>query len=246
MKRLATIISMCSTLNFIAAQNKWENCSTEEFSQTIMDMEQAVMDKSSYSYNTEYLFYDQADSQMPIMQEAGLLICDKGETIYIEQFGKTIIQDKSVQVEVDPIYRTIVLRDPLEAYLRPQTASDFAALEMPGASVKKKMVGDTKMFYISFPKGQLYVAAEVTTGGAMGITKYVLYAKPTTMENENGKPVDAEPRMEVTYKNFQKGEQAKINQMKHVADYVSQKGDVFALNLDYQDYELIDLRSQPE
>ncbi len=117
MKRLATIISMCSTLNFIAAQNKWENCSTEEFSQTIMDMEQTVMDKSSYSYNTEYLFYDQADSQMPIMQEAGLLICDKGETIYIEQFGKTIIQDKSVQVEIDPIYRTIVLRDPLEAYL---------------------------------------------------------------------------------------------------------------------------------
>ncbi len=246
MKRLATIILTCCAVNFIGAQSTWENCSTEEFSKTIMAMEQAVMDKSSYSYNTDYLFYDQADSPMPIMQETGLLICDKGETIYIEQFGKTIIQNKNVQVEVDPVYHTIVLRDPLEAYLKPQTASDFSALDMPGASVKKKMVGETKMFYISFPDGNLYVAAEVTTGGAMGITKYVLYAKPTTIENEDGKPVQAQPRMEVTYKNFLKGDQAKTNQMKHVADYVSQKGNVFALNLDYQDYELIDLRSQPE
>lgn len=246
MKNLITILLAFGALQPVKAQNKWENCSTEEFSQAIMDIERVVMDKSSYSYNTDYLFYDQTDNPMPIMQESALLICEKGETIYIEQFGKTIIQDKTVQVEVDPVYKTIVLRDPLEAYLKPQTASDFAALEMPGASVKKKMVGDAKMFYISFPDGNLYVGAEVTTGGAMGITKYVLYAKPTTIENEDGKPVNAQPRMEVTYKNFQKGDQAKTNQMKHVVDYVSRKGDVFALNLDYQDYELIDLRSQPE
>ena len=246
MKKLLTSILTFCVVCSTGAQGKWKTCTTEEFSQIIMGMEQAVMDKSSYSYNTDYLFYDQADSPVPIMQETGLLICDKGETIYIEQFGKTIIQNKSVQVEVDPVYKTIVLRDPLEAYLKPQTASDFAALDMPGASIKKKMAGDTKMFYISFPGGNLYVGAEVTTGGAMGITKYILYAKPTTIENEDGKPVDAQPRMEVTYKNFQKGNQAKTNQMKHIADYVSQKGDGFALNTDYQDYELIDLRSQPE
>lgn len=246
MRTLFTIMLLGGAGYHSAAQTNWESCPTEEFSKAIIRMEQAVMDKSSYSYQTYYSFFDQLDAAMPVLQESGLLICEKGERLYIEQFGKTIIQDKEVQVEVDPLYQTIVLRDPLEAYFKPQTSNDFSMLEMPGAAVKKKMVGDTEIFQVSLPKGQDYEMAEITAGGAMGITKYVLYARQTKIENEDGLLVDTRPRMEVTYKNFRKGNQVNTDRMKTTADYLDRKGDVLTLNAAYQDYELIDLRSQPK
>lgn len=246
MKNLIMVTILLLVRHFVGAQNKWESCSTAEFSNAIITVEQLVMDKSSYSYETDYLFFDQVDGTTPIIQEHAYLICEKGETFYIEQFGKTILQDALVQVEIDPIYHTIVLRDPLPEYTKRRTVADFSALDMPGASIKKKTTDGKQSFYITFPDGQLYVGAEVTLGGPMGITRYVLYAKPTMVENENGAIVSTQPRMEVTYKSFRKGNQAKTSQIKYTAHYLTLNGSHYTLNEEYKNYELIDLRSQPE
>lgn len=246
MRNLILITTLLLVGHFASAQNKWESCTTAEFSDAIMTVEQFVMDKSSYSYETDYLFFDQVDGTTPIMQEHAFLICEKGEAFYIEQFGKTILQDALVQMEIDPVYKTIVLRDPLAEYTTPKTVADFSALDMPGAAIKKKTIDGKQSFYITFPDGQLYVGAEVTLGGPMGITRYVLYAKPTTIENENGTIVSTQPRMEVTYKNFRKGNQAKTSQIKYTAHYLTLNGNHYTLNEEYKNYELIDLRSQPE
>lgn len=246
MRNLTIIFIMLFAGHLTFAQSKWESCSTEEFSNAIMAVEQSVMDKSSYSYETDYLFFEKQDARTPIIQDKAVLISLKGEEFYIEQFGKVIIQDKLVQLEIDPAYKTIVLRDPLEDYTKRKTSSDFAALDMPGASIKKRTIDGKQSFYITFPDGQLYIGAEVTLGGAMGIEKYVLYSKPTTLENEDGTIVSAQPRMEVTYKNFLQGDRAKTDRLKRTAHYVSLKNGAYALNEEYKEYELIDLRSQPE
>lgn len=246
MRKLTTILLILQAVNTTSAQSKWESCSSKEFSQAIIAVEELVMDKSSYSYETDYLFFEQAENGTPIIQDKALLICLNGEEFYIEQFGKVIIQDNLVQLEIDPAYKTIVLRDPLEDYTKRKTSSDFAALDMPGAQVKKKTSGSKKQFYITFPDGQLYVGAEVTLGGAMGIEKYVLYSKATTLENEDGTSVSAQPRMEVTYKNFIQGSQVKTDRMKRTTHYLAIKGGNYMLNEEYNEYELIDLRSQPE
>lgn len=246
MRKLTIILLMLQTVYTTSAQSKWESCSTDEFSRAIIAVEELVMNKSSYSYETDYLFFEQAEYGTPILQDKALLICLNGEELYIEQFGKVIVQDMLVQLEVDPVYKTIVIRDALKAYTTRKTTSDFAALDIPGARIEKRSASNNKQFYIHFPEGQLYVAAEVTLGGAMGIEKYVLYSKPTTLEKEDGTIVSAQPRMEVTYKNFQQGNQVKTDRMKRTTHYLALKGGNYMLNEEYKEYELIDLRSQPE
>ncbi len=246
MKKQISLFLMVAVIQSLSAQTKWESCSVADFSSAIMAVEELVMDKTSYSYETEYLFFEQLESTNPIIQDKALLICLKGEEIYIEQFGKVIVQDKSIQLEVDPGYKSIIIRDALKDYTTRKTMADFAALDMPGANIKRKAIGSKQQFYIDFPDGQQYQAAEITLGGTMGIEKYVLYSKPTTLENETGAIVSAQPRMEVTYKNFQQGTAAKTDGMKRTAHYLTAKNGAYALNDEYKEYELIDLRSQPE
>lgn len=245
MKSLITIMWMLLAYQLTSAQNKWETCSTEEFSKAVMAMEKMVVDNTAYSYETDYRFFEQLEGTTPIMQEKAILICVKGEVFYIEQFGKTIIQDKFVQIEVDLNYRTIILRDPVVDYTKQKTTADFAALELPGAEIKKNSTGSSVTYYVQFPEGLQYVGAEVKLGGAMGIEKYTLYSRETTLENEDGVLVSAQPRMEIRYINFMQNSQVKTDRMKTITDFLTVKNGEYTLNKEYYEYELIDLRSQP-
>lgn len=245
MRSLIILLMLC-TLHNVAAQNGWENCSSEEFSKAIMTMENLVVDNTAYSYETDYRFFEQLEGSTPVMQEKALLICVKGEAFYIEQFGKTIIQDKFVQIEIDPNYRTIVLREAIHDYTKQKTTADFTALNVPGIEIKKQSTSGGTIYYVQFPKGLQYVGAEIKLGGPMGIQQYILYSDETTLENDEGVPVKAQPRMEVRYLNFQQNNQVKTDRMKKVTDFLVLKDGQYMTTKEYYEYELIDLRSQPE
>lgn len=243
MRRLIYTAGLLLTIHTASAQNGWETCSADEFSNAILAMEQAFPENTAYSYETEYLFFEQPEAVTPILTEQAVLVCsDKGE-LYIEQFGKTIVQDKTVQLEIDPAMKTVVLRDAQQDFTKRKTLSDFSVLNTSGSVIRKKQTGAKTIFSIQFPQGFRYAGAEITTGGAMGIERYVLYSAATTLENEEGKPVAAQPRMEVSFRNFLQGSQVNTGQIKKTAHFLTVNNGIYSANEPYTDYELIDLRS---
>lgn len=233
-------------LHTLCGQNDWVSSSTEEFSRAIMSIEQSIPENSSYSYETEYTFYEELESVTPVMTESALLVCSKGKEIYMEQFGKVIVQNETVNVMLDSNSGSIVLGDAVKDFTRRKSASDFSALYTSGSIIEKKVSAGKTVFYIRFPEGFRYSGAEITMGGLPGVEKCILYSGETTFENTEGKEITAQPRMEIVYKKFVQGDQVNTGKMKRVSDFVSLIHGEYVLADKYKDYELIDLRSQPE
>lgn len=243
-KIYSTLFFFCCLLNSLA-QKGWEASSAEEFSKAIMAMEQVITQNNSYSYQTDYSFYEELESTTPVLTESAQLICNEQGELYMEQFGQIIIQNKTINVTVDEASQSIVIKDALEDYTKRKTTADFSALQAKGSTIQKKTVQNKTIFYITFPEGFQYVGAEMTTGGAMGIEKYILYSRLTAFENSEGVMINAQPRMEVVFRNFIQGNQVKSIPMKRITDFLTLVNGAYVLNDSYKEFELIDLRSQP-
>lgn len=226
------------------AQNEWKASSVEEFSQVILDVEQATPVNTSYSYDTEYRFYEELESVTPVMTEKAVLTCINGKEIYMEQFGRTIVQNELLNVTCDTISSVIILNDAIADFTKRKSVTDFSPLQVSGTTVHKKTAGGKNLYYLQFPSGFQYAGIEITLGGTIGVEKYILYSKETTFENTQGTAVTAQPRVEVTYKNYVHGSQVATTGLKRVSDFVSLKDGAYILADNYKHYELIDLRSE--
>lgn len=242
-KRFFTVVFVFSLFH-LSAQQGWERCSAEEFSNAILSMEGLIPEHDDYSYETEYTFYEDLASTVPVLTEKALLICGKGGEVYVEQFGKIIVQNNSINIEIDATLKNLVVRDVQHDLTKRRTLSDFSALQASGLGLQKKKMGEKTVFYIRFPEGSKYAGAELTTGGMMGLDKYVLYSDEQTFENAEGIRITAQPRMEVVFKNFTRGAAVKTDRMKKTADYLTLTNGEYRLTEAYKDFELIDLRSQ--
>lgn len=239
---LTTLLACVLSPSF--AQNGWTASSVEEFSQVIMEIEQSVPQNSSYSYETEYKFYEELESTTSVMTEKALLICLQGKEIYMKQFGRTIVQNEQLNVICDTVSSVIILNTANPDFTKRKTATDFSPLDVSGTTVLKKTAGGKNLYYLQFPNGFHYAGIELTLGGPIGVETYILYSQQTTFENTQGSTVTAQPRVEVRYKNYLQGTQVTATGMKRVADFVTLQNGEYVLNANYQQYELIDLRSE--
>lgn len=228
-----------------SAQKGWEPCTPEEFSKAILAMEKIIEENSSYSYETDYSFYEELESVSPVLIEHAFILYNGQGELYMEQFGQVIVQNKVVNVTIDEASKSITIKDAQQEYIKRKTATDFSALHARGSTVQKKTVGNKTIFYVQFPDGLQYAGAEITAGGAMGIEKYILYSQQTTFENSDGKTITGQPRMEVLFRNFIQGNQVKAIPAKTVSEFVTLANGTYVLNDNYKEFELIDLRSQP-
>lgn len=243
MRKLYITACLISVLATSFAQNGWTPSSVEEFSQIIMDIEQSMPQNISYSYDAEYQFFEELEALTPIMVENAKLISLAGNEIHMQQFGRTIVQNELLNVICDTVSAVIIINDANPDFTKRKLASDFSPLQVSGTTVQKKTTGGKTMYYLQFPTGFRYAGVELTLGGDIGVEKYILYSQETTFENTQGATITAQPRMEVRYKNYQKNNQVITTGMKRVADFVTLQNGQYVLNANYQNYELIDLRS---
>lgn len=228
----------------ILAQNGgWQNSTLEDFSALIMKIEQKVQNGDSYSFESDYVFYNDPTTTVPVMKESAFLICSKGEEIYLKQFSRYMIQNKELNVVCDTLSKTIIINDSQNQFFKKKATSDFAELLNSRSVVKKKKEGNVTKYILEFPKGFTYLAAEIWIENESNVKKYILYTANEYYDDSEEEVKMIQPRVEITFKNQWFGEQAKTAGMKRVSDYIVLEDGEYRTNSKYSDYEIIDLRT---
>lgn len=230
------------------SQSQWQDASLDEFKNAIIHAEQQVPSNTSYSFDSHYMFYNDITTNQTELEMDAQLICKDGKELYIDQFGRYIVQNDMLNVVCDTVTHMIILNDPNPDLFSKKATSDFAALKETNCKVQKKAVGSEIAYSLRFPEGFSYLGAEIwintTTSQAK---KYILYSNQEVVVEKDGVEVASQPRMEVTFKNYLSGKNVPLSKMKKITDYVVIKEDGnFQLNENYSTYELIDLRTTNE
>ena len=242
MKLLSLLIIVISAHAF-AQNDGWQNSNLDEFSNLIMKIEQKVQSNMSYSFESDYVFYNDLTTNVPAMKESTFLICSKGEEIYLKQFSRYMTQNKELNVICDTLTNTIVINDPQMQYLQKKTTSDFAELLNSRSTVKEKKEGNLTKYILEFPKGFTYLAAEIWIENESNVKKYILYTANEYYDDSEEEAKMIQPRMEITFKNQLFGAQAKTDRIKRVSDYIVLEDGEYKASSKYSDFELIDLRT---
>lgn len=229
--------------HIIAQNDGWQSSTLDEFSSLIMKIEQKVQDGESYSFESDYVFYNDPTTIVPALKESSFLICSQGEEIYLKQFSRYMTQNKEINVVCDTLTKTIIINDPQVQYFKKKATSDFAELLNSRSVVKKKKEGDILKYVLEFPKGFTYLAAEVWIENESNVKKYILYTANEYYDDSEEEAKMIQPRMEITFKNQRFGEQTKTAGMKRVSDYIVLEDGEYRTNSKYSDYEIIDLRT---
>jgi hypothetical protein len=242
MKLLLLFIILIS-LNSSAQNDGWQNSNLDEFSKLIMKIEQKTPSNTSYSFESDYVFYNDLTTNVPAMKESTFLICSKGEEIYLKQFSRYMVQNKELNVICDTLSNTIVINDPQMQYFKKKTTSDFAELLNSRSTVKEKKEGNLTKYILEFPKGFTYLAAEIWIENESNVKKYILYTANEYYDDSDEEAKMIQPRMEITFKNQLFGNQAKLDRIKKISDYIIMEDGEYKPHSLYSDYELIDLRT---
>lgn len=228
----------------ILAQNGgWQNSTLEDFSTLIMKIEQKVQSGDSYSFESDYVFYNDPTTTVPVMKESAFLICSKGEELYLKQLSRYMVQNKELSVVCDTLGKTIVINDPQLQYFQKKTTSDFAELLNSKSTVKKKKEGNVTKYILEFPKGFIYLAAEIWIEAESNVKKYILYTANEYYDDSEEEAKMIQPRMEITFKNQRFGDQVNVAGLKTVSDYIVLEDGEYKVHPKYSDYEIIDLRT---
>lgn len=229
--------------NVFAQNSDWESVNLNDFTTLIMKIEQQVQSSTSYSFESDYVFYNDLTTDIPAMIESAFLICSKGEEIYMKQFSRYMVQNKELNVTCDTLSNTIVINDPQMQYFERKTTSDFAELLNSRSTIKKRSEGNLTKYILEFPEGFTYLAAEIWIMNESTVKKYILYTANEYYDDSQEEVKMIQPRMEIIFKNQLFGNQAKTDRLKKVSDYVLLVDGEYKPHSNYSDYELIDLRT---
>jgi len=223
-------------------QNGWEPCSIETFNNSIEKIEAGIVDGKSYSFSSRYDFYESLTGTIPKMTIDAQLICKDGKQLYLNQFGRIMVQNDVLNVVCDTSMKTIVLNDPNDLYLTHKTSADFETLLKSDLQVKRKIEGSKTKYYLEFPKGSSFLAAELWIKNGGMVEKYILYTANEILDDSEAEDKMIRPRMEVSYFDYRFGTEVQVNKLTTVADFVLVTSKDIQLNPTYSNYQLIDLR----
>ena len=224
------------------AQKGWEDCSLEAFSDAILKAEKSIQIDGNYSYKASYKFYESLTIEEPKLELEALLISRGGKEIYMSQFGRIMVQNENLNVVCDTAMKNVVINEPNNRFFDLRTTEDFGMLLNSRCTAKRKIEKTLTKYYLEFPSGGKYLAAEVWLLNDGKVDTYILYTANDILDDSEEKDKIIRPRMEVKYSDYHFGTNVPIEKMNHVKDFVLLKENTLFLTEKYKDYELIDLR----
>ena len=224
------------------SQNGWKSCTLEDFSNAILEAESNLPENGSYSYESVYKFYEDLTGVVPKTIEEAKLICSKGKELYLSQFGRIMVQNSVFNVVCDTAQKSIMIKEANEESFNRKTSSDFQALLNSRCTVKRKTESKMTKYYLEFPEGAAYLAAEIWLLKGGIVDTYILYMAQEVYDDSGEEDKFIRPRMEIKYKNYRSGTNVQTAEMLHVEDFIVVTSDEVKLRANYSEFKLIDLR----
>lgn len=222
MIHLKIILSLFFFIACFNSQAQWIKSSTEEFATVILAIENSISDEASYSYKAHYSFFEQENSIDTIEQMRVELIYNaKSNTLNFIQSDKIIIQTKDIQISCDTAFSRITLNHSNPSYFSRKSGEDFLPIIEQKSTVKKRFVGDLEVFRLDFESTNLWKAAEIWIDKKGMVFKYILWTGQPILDDTGIENKILQPRMEVSYFDFQVGVSAEKKQIVCVDSYFS-------------------------
>jgi len=242
MKVLLTYIAVLFQV-VLFAQNGWEECTLEQYTQAILASESNVNEGESYSFDSEYLFYTSLTINEAELTMQSSLICNEGKEIYLSQFGRLMYQNEIIKIVCDTADKKIVLSDPEPAFFKRRITSDFDLLLNSNCKVKKKESKLLSKYYFEFSKNPKYLAAEIWLSNLDMVKRYILYTSTEILDDSKEQERLIQPRLEVIFNNYKSGKLVEVQKMKTTEDFITIIDGAYSAHKDYKDFEIIDLRN---
>jgi hypothetical protein len=225
---------------------QWQDVTLEDFSKVILSIEEKIPAGTSYSYQAQYLFFEEHNSiDTTLKYDFSLSYQAKRQELNMIQFGRDLFQNKDVQIVCDTVEKQIVINYPMEEYFKRKTTDDFALLLKSKCSAQKKSQGKSTIYYLKFAEGARYQGAELWINTDGMVSKYILYTAIDVLDDTKETNRFIHPRMEVHFFNFQIGKKVDELKLKNEAFYFMDFSKMI-LKDEYKNFEIIDLRNNQQ
>lgn len=219
----------------------WDTISLEDFSVAIVDAEEKIDIKKSFSYEASYTFYNDHKSSTPEMTEKTIVTVLNGVELHMTQLGRIIVQDASTNLILDTATRTVAIAYANPNLIRKKTSEDFTSFLSSECKAMKKAAANFTKYRLEFPEPARYEAAEVWINKDGTVRKYILFGRKEIVDDSEESELRIKPRMEITYTDYRFGSNVNTT-IPLVSDFISTDNNEIKLTSQYEDYELIDLR----
>ena len=234
---------MVFCLGFTQVNAQWEEISLEDFSKTILAVEERVPKGTSYAFEADYFFFEQLEStDTTLSLHTELSYQSMNALLNLDQFGRLTVQTKDVQITCDTTYKQIILNDPNPEYTKRKGMEDFKLLLKSECEVQKMVKGKHEIYSILFAKGARYRGAEIWIEKGGMVSKYILYAGAPITDDSGKENKVIEPRLEVHFKNYVFGDKADKKKLIGENEYFLNLKEL-KLQEKYSGFEVVELRS---
>lgn len=222
---------------------QWEEIQLSDFADAILSVENRIPEKTSYSLESNYLLFEELTGDEPKMTlQSSIVYNESKQIINVDQFGKLLIQNHDIQLNIDTAEKIIVLNNPEMSYFKRKGMEDFDALLKSQCIVKRKSSTTNDIYSIEFAPGARYRGAEIWIEKNGLVTKYILYSGVDVLDDSNMEDKTIHPRMEVSYTNYKTGKDAETISVVEPTEIFSDLKNLTPTVI-YKDYEIIDLRN---
>jgi hypothetical protein len=214
----------------------------EEFSAFITSMDAKIPQKTSYSIQAEYFFFDQLQTKDTAAKMAFSMVYNHSKKLLnMQQMDKFVVQDEQFQVIIDTVEKTVLLNVSNPDLIGKRTSDDFKDLlkSKCKATVKKGKTMDT--YYLMFPPGTRYLGVELWVDKKDQVRKYIMYAGKEIVDESAEIEKLIQPRMEIHYAPYVIGGDAEKQKLIQIKDIVQLENPMVLLGK-YAGFELIDMR----
>lgn len=222
---------------------QWKDIELEEFSKAILEVENRIPQGESYSYEAIYLFFEEPGStDTTLMYDFSISVQSEKQLLNMLQFGREMVQNKSIQVVCDPEEKQLIVNYPTQDYFQRKSMEDYSLLLKSECTAQKKTVSNQTVYYLKFAEGARYSGVELWIENGGMVTKYIMYTGIDVLDDTGETDRFIHPRMEIHFSDYTFGKKVDQQNLQTVNKYFS---DITSLipNEAYKDFEIIDLRN---
>lgn len=228
-----------------AFAQEWTVIELEDFQAKILELEKIKKENQSFAVEGEYLFYEQHKGGEPSYSFPLVMrIHPEEEKVYMEQLGRTMIQNENVLITCDTSTLQLIVQKSNPAFYKQRMTGDFTALAKSESKAKYRKSGRIEIYRLEFPEGATYKAVELWVNPTKNvIEKYVMFAREQVADEFKKEVEYIQPRMEIVYSDYLIGKEVEKQKFSDPKVYFSDLK-LLTPTPEFEGYEIIDLRNQ--
>lgn len=241
MRLILIIIFIVGKSNFSCAQAKAVLISQEEFKEALQGIGKFYNETESYRFNVYYASYKGHESVTPFEESNGYIL-KSGTKFYAEMLGVKTIQSDKYMVTIQPEGNQLIINNAQTSFNNGYNMDDLTKGLSKTTKIEKTILGNSTSYFIYYKEPSPTSYTEIAINKMGFIEKIsIYYSKKIDWENDEGKTISSQPKLEIKYTNFQKNMTISSKEF-DLSKYIEISQTEVKPSVHYKDYEFIDLR----